>query len=118
MGWHDPEVPRRDLMPRAASPTLIKVRDPVEDIEALVEAQMDGYEDGRRANKRIRKRERPIGVDTEGRPALHGRHCCFLLARQIDRKLHRIKMPSDFTCECGTVWRVESRVSEERHHVG
>ena len=118
MGWNAPKTPAHDLAPKSASPTIVKVRDPVEDVEAIVEAQMESYDQGRKANRRLRRRERVLGLDEQGRPALHGRHCCFELARSIDRQLHRIKMPSDFTCEGGTVWRVETRVSEERHHVG
>jgi len=106
-----------DKLPKSSSPTLVKVRDPVEDVEAVVELEMESNHYGRKANRLLRKRGSMIGVDEEGRPTLDGRRCCLQLALSIDRKLHRIKMPAEFTCDCGTVWRVESRVREERHHV-
>jgi hypothetical protein len=105
--------------PQAAAPTLIKVEDPLEDVDAIVARQMDGDPVGRRANRVLRRRggAKQVGRLPDGTPTLDGRECCARLAADINRCLHRLTMPAEYRCECGTVWRVENRVREERRHV-
>lgn len=105
----------RDL-PNAVGPTLVKVEDPLVDLDRVVELLDEGTHHGRIANSWLRRRSnRRLSRTANGDAALEGRPCCMTLARQIDRELFRIELPKDYRCDsCGTLWRVEIRVREDR----
>lgn len=108
--------------PASSSPTMFVVEDPVTDVEEELLRYVDENPDARRDDARIARRLREMAsagvqLDVEGVPVLNGRRCCFELSRELDAKMHRLVLPSEHLCPgCGTRWRVETRVREERQH--
>lgn len=108
--------------PSSTSPTMFVVEDPVTDVEEELLRYTDENPDARRDDARVARRLREMAnagvqLDAEGVPVLNGRRCCFELSRELDGKMHRLALPSEHLCPgCGTRWRVETRVREERHH--
>lgn len=102
-----------------AGPTLVLIDEPLEELE-VVAALMDELEgsEGRRRNRWLaRQKNTGIAVGEEG-PVLNGRRCCYQLARKLDRRLSRLRLPSRHFCpECGTEWEVRTTVREARPHV-
>lgn len=104
--------------PRAMSPTLVKLSDPLEETEAIVEQLMEADPEGRKINRILRRRRNHrTTFNRDGEALVFGRRCCAVLAQKLDRQLHRLHLPARFTCECGTVYSVEMRTREERRHV-
>lgn len=112
----------RRALPASSSPTMFVVEDPVTDVEEELLRYVDENPDARRDDARVARRLREmasegVALDAEGKPVLNGRRCCFELSRELDAKMHRLVLPSEHLCSgCGTRWRVETRVREERHH--
>ena len=104
--------------PMAAGPTLVKVSDPLQDVEDFVELLDEATPEGRRRNRWLRNRKgRGVAVDGRGRVTVEGRPCCTDLAQRIDKSLPYLPIPSDHVCPgCGTTFRIEMRVREERRH--
>lgn len=106
--------------PMAMGPTIVRVDDPAADVEEVVEAMDLDTPGGRYASKHLKKGKARTGLGYDkatGTATFGGRACCLTLARSIDRRLHSLPMPSEHQCpECGTRWRVEMRVREERRH--
>lgn len=102
----------------SAAATMIKVEDPFPDLDEVVEAYDEITPEGRVANSWLRRHKRRLGFTEDRKLALEGCVGCVELGRAIDRQISRIRLPSEHECpECGTKWRVEMQVREERRHV-
>lgn len=116
-GRHMQQDVERLEPPASAGPTLVKIRDPYVDLDAVMELLEETSPDGRKANSWLKRKKRRLALDEDGKVCLEGRHCCFLLSQKIDRKLHRITLGDQFECEeCGTIWAVHTQVREQRQH--
>jgi len=109
---------RRGRLPTYGMPVAIKVSDPREDIEEVVDALFDGP--ARRPATSWMKHLTTAGIRPgphRGPPEIDGRPCCMLMLRSLDSQLGNLRLPSEHVCpECGTTWRLEHRVTEERPH--
>lgn len=110
-------VARRQV-PVAMGPTLVKVENPLEDIEDIVERLDEASEVGRRRNKWLARRRgtMAVGRNRAGELTLDGRTCCYLTARALSTALPHLQLPYRHTCSCGVVWGLEVQVREERRH--
>jgi hypothetical protein len=106
------------LLPQALAPTIVKVGDPLQPLEDLAEAIMEGDPEGRKANRRLRQRNTAkVSFDEQGRALLYGKACCFQAMLVLNRQLDRLQLPYPWTCaECGTLFVIEMRVREVRRH--
>lgn len=97
------EAPAQNA-PAQITYTLVKVRDPLEDIEALVDA-MDAPQHRRRPNSWLRKQR---GGGHTGISATIGRRCCLSMTLGLEHRLTVLPLGGEHTCpECGTVWRLD-----------
>ena len=118
--WDEEKLGRNDA-PRAAGPTLRRVRGPDDDRFVLLDDVMDTLDSdlpgGRKVAKVLSRRQRLLGHDGQGNATIDGRTCCWQVAQWIDSNLHSIGMGELLRCrECGAVWTVDNLVREERRH--
>lgn len=105
-------------LPQSAGPTVVKLKDPLADVEALVEKLDDNT--GRRPPNTwlARNRSGSLSSDRSRVPVIEGRRCCFQTIEGINRRMHLLPVPSPiFKCSCGAEYRVEMRIREERKHL-
>ena len=105
-------------LPLSMGPTMVKLHDPVEDVEDVVRLLDEATPEGRRRNRWLQRRDRSgTIVDAKGRPTVDGRACCSALARSIDRSLHYMRPGVTMVCPgCKTTWVIQILVREERRH--
>jgi len=105
------------LLPQAAAPTLKLLREPAASVEHLMDILDE--QDPRRKKALRRQQAARRGMDlamVDGHPTLGGRRCCAVLAARLDRQLARLRLPAQFTCECGAVYELAMAPREERRH--
>lgn len=116
-GHHNDVEGRASPYPGSMGPTLVKIADPREDVESVVELLDEATHAGRRRNRFLAKRRMPGLVQEEdGTYTYAGRKCCGALTVEINRNLHVIAIPSEYQCTCGAVYRVQNTPREERRH--
>lgn len=91
------------------APTVRKISDDravVEDIVALLDDE--GMPGIRRSRVMQRQRNRSaLGTTESGTIEFESRRCCAETILAVDRRLHLLKLPYQFTCEtCGTVFEI------------
>jgi len=106
-------------LPRAAGPTVVKIKDPLQDVEKALET-LDEVRGKRPPSTWLqRNRGGGVGADMARVPVFEGRRCCLATIQAFERTLHtHTVLPTpEFQCEgCGSTYRVEMRVREERRH--
>lgn len=100
-------------MPSAVGPVIRKIADPVAPAALAVELLDDALNG--RGQRRRRKGEGQGVAVVNGKLTVDGRACCGELFTEINRMLSTIALPGDFTCNCGTSYRVEMRTREDRN---
>jgi len=92
------------------APTLILVEDALRDVEEVVDLTMSGPNGGPRKTRWREGADTGLSRGADGAVKLHGRKCCYALARRLDREVGRIRLPADYRCSgCGALWRLEMR---------
>lgn len=103
----------RLAMPSSVGPVIRKISDPVAPATLAVELLDDALNG--RGQRRRRKGEGEGAVIVDGKLRVDGRACCGELFTEINRMLATIALPGDFTCTCGSSYRVEMRTREDRN---
>lgn len=112
--WLGSEGPGLGTMPSTIGPVIRKVADPVAPAALAVELLDDALH-GRAQRRRPKGDGEGPGLTKDGKLTIDGRECCGELFTEITRMLPFIAIPGDFTCRCGTSYRVEMRTREDRH---
>ncbi len=108
---------RVSKMPQAMGPTLVKIADPQADAELVAELLDEATREGRRRNRYLqRSKQTGLELGSDNKLRFNGRRCCGELVEEINASLHVIAIPSEYTCTCGTSYRVQHIPREERRH--
>ena len=104
-------------LPKAMGPTLVKIADPTADAEMVVELLDEATREGKRRNRYLQRRKQEgLLLDEDNAITYGGRACCGALVVEINARLHVLAIPSEYTCTCGAVYRVQNTPREERRH--
>jgi len=101
---------REIRLPAALGPTIRKVADPVASVEDVIGRLDYGEPVGRAPNGWLQSQA--------GKTVIRGmRRCCVSVIQRVDSMLHHLPPVSRHQCgTCGSIWEVDYRVREERHH--
>ncbi len=96
---------------RMGVPTVVKLEDPLRDVDATLELLNDGEVPERRARswmQRHRSTQNRVERRDSGLPVFEGRSCCFEHFRQLQRQLAMLRLPYDTECpQCHARYRIE-----------
>jgi hypothetical protein len=96
------------------TPTVRKLSDPREDVEDVVKLLDAGEMPALRPSRlmqRQRRQRRNLDSTDSGVVELNGRPCCIETMIALDRRLHLLRLPHQFTCEtCGTIYEIVSQM--------
>lgn len=109
------QAPVRGGLPSYIGPSIRKIADPVAPAALAVELLDDALHGRARQRRRAVNDDGPA-VNAAGRLTVGGRECCGELFTQISHQIASIAIPGDFTCTCGTSYRVEMRTHEDPRH--
>ncbi len=107
---------RTDSPLASMAPTIVCIKDPITDIEAIVE-RLDDLKGRRPPHTWLQKQQgHALGATEGGVPTYEGRACCLSFVLEVGRMRH-VKIGSEHTCpQCGAQFRMEMRARELRQN--